>query len=121
MKRSLNIFDFVESNIVPSNDQHVVNSEFAAYDNIYIDSNLSALKFWLEKSKKLPILSKVAKHFFTAQATSTPSERLFSKAGYTTWDRRNKLSPHKIDKMMIIYSYERNILNKNRQFNQNKN
>ena len=75
--------------------------------NVSIQENSNPLEFYKLHSKHLPILSAIAKKIFSISPSSVPSERLFSKAGYTTWDRRNKLSPHKIDKMMIIYSYEK--------------
>ena len=36
-------------------------------------------------------------------ATSVPSERLFSHAGYNVWDRRNRISDQNVEKMMMIY------------------
>ena len=70
--------------------------------------NLNVLNWWFNQKKKLPLLSQIAKRLLCIQATSTPSERLFSATGYTVWDRRNALSPLKIDKMMVLHHYEKN-------------
>ena len=70
----------------------------------------------------LPILSQVAKRLMCVQATSTPAKRLFSATGYTVWDRRNSLSPIKIDKMMVIHHHEKNMKKMNEKYidSQNK-
>jgi hypothetical protein len=45
----------------------------------------------------------MAKILIGIPATSVPSECQFSHAGYAIWDRRNKLSPERVDKMMFLY------------------
>ena len=48
----------------------------------------------------------MARRLFSYQATSVPSERLFSAAGYTVWDRRCSLDPLTVNKIMVINQYE---------------
>lgn len=58
------------------------------------------------KMPKYPVLEQVARRLFSYQATSVPSERLFSAAGYTVWDRRCSLDPLTVYKIMVIKQYE---------------
>ena len=78
--------------------------------------NLNVLNWWFNQKKKLPLLSQIAKRLLCIQATSTPSERLFSAAGFTVWYRHNALSPLKIDKMMVLHHYEKNLKKMNQKY-----
>ena len=51
------------------------------------------------------MLGQIARRLFSYQATSVPSERLFSSTGYTVWERRTSLSPSKVNKMMVIQQF----------------
>ena len=64
-----------------------------------------SLEFWRKNHIKYPVLSQVVRRLFSYQATSVPSERLFSAAKYMVWDRRSSLAPEKMDKMLIIYQF----------------
>ena len=107
LKKTLQFFDFNENQVIHASSNNPVLSEIIEYQNILIDSNLNVLSFWHNKRKKFPILHSVVKRLFVAQATSTPAERLFSASGYTVWDRRNRLSPSKVNKLMIINQYNK--------------
>ncbi|RNA15917.1 hypothetical protein BpHYR1_040358 [Brachionus plicatilis] len=67
-------------------------------------------EFWKNNKSKYRILFEYFKCYATAQATSTPSERIFSRTNYQIWDRRNNISPekiknkHKINKRIPFYS-----------------
>ena len=61
--------------------------------------------FWELQKTKFPLLYHCYKRIFCIPATSVPCEQLFSLTGYSLWDRRNKLSPEKLDKIMVIYQY----------------
>jgi len=55
--------------------------------------------FW----KKFPlILSQVAKRILCVQEASTAS-------GYTVWDRRNALLPRRVNMMMVLQQFDKNI------------
>jgi zinc finger BED domain-containing protein 1 (E3 SUMO-protein ligase ZBED1) len=71
----------------------------------YIADSLqeSPLKYWASNRSRFPILSAVAQVYLCIPATSVPSECLFSHAGYSIWERRNKLNPGRVDKMMFLY------------------
>ena len=116
-KKSYTVFDFSEKE-TSSESADTLAKEFKEYDSILIDTDLDILaSFWKLKERNFPLLSKVAKRLLCARATSSPAERLFSSAGYNIWDRRCSLNPLKINKMMIVNQYEKNIekLNKNKQ------
>jgi len=81
----------------PLTNTNKLTREHQEYQSIIIDSDLDVFNWWFNHKKKFPLLSQIAKRLLCIQATSTPSERLFSATGYTVWDRRNALSPLKID------------------------
>lgn len=66
-------------------------------------TNTDPIEFWKKNSSKYPTLSNVFKKVFSIPASSVPSEQLFSHSGYTIWDRRTRLSPTKVAKIMFIY------------------
>ncbi|RNA02445.1 zinc finger BED domain-containing 4-like, partial [Brachionus plicatilis] len=62
----------------------------------------NAVEFWNLNKYKYPILHEFFVNYAIAPATSSPSERLFSKANYQVWDRRNKISPEKVEAIMFL-------------------
>ena len=67
-----------------------------------LDPDDDPLKWWKEHSKKYPILSRVCKKYLAIPATSSPSERLFSRAGNITTPLRNSLKPAKVDMLTFL-------------------
>ncbi|RNA10511.1 zinc finger BED domain-containing 1-like, partial [Brachionus plicatilis] len=61
------------------------------------------IDFWKANKENYPILFNVFLRIFCIPATSVPSEQLFSAAGYSIWDRRNKISPQNVKKVMMLY------------------
>ena len=104
----LNIFDFNEMNI-DNTSLTSLNQEFKEYENINIDFDIDVLDFWRQHEKKFPLLSQVSKRILCVQGASTASERDFSASGYTVWDRRNALLPRKVNMMMILQQFDKNI------------
>ncbi|KAG7346264.1 hAT family C-terminal dimerization domain containing protein [Nitzschia inconspicua] len=60
------------------------------------------LKWWEEKAAYLPIMSGLAKAYLSIQATSAPSERVFSVASRLIEKRRNRLNPELAGKMLFL-------------------
>ena len=60
------------------------------------------LEWWKENSVSFPRLSKVARKLLHIPATSTASERLFSKAGELISSRRSCLKPSVVDKILFL-------------------
>ena len=58
------------------------------------------LLWWKSKEIELPSLSRVTKKILSIPATSCPSERDFSCAGYTYNERRTNLKPETLDALL---------------------
>ena len=67
-----------------------------------IGSASKVLDWWKLNEKQLPLLSNVAKQMQCIPATSTPSERAFSKAGTLISDKRAMLKPATVDKVLFL-------------------
>ncbi|RNA40079.1 zinc finger BED domain-containing 4-like [Brachionus plicatilis] len=61
------------------------------------------LEYWQPNHKSCPILYHVVQHLFCIPATSFPVEQLYSHTGNTLYNRRNILSPDKLDKIMTVF------------------
>ncbi len=64
-----------------------------------------SLLFYKHHHKSFPNLTKLAKIVLSVTATSVPSESLFSKAGITSNNLRNRLNPNLLEKLVFIKSY----------------
>ncbi|KAK1890854.1 Zinc finger BED domain containing protein DAYSLEEPER [Dissostichus eleginoides] len=58
--------------------------------------------WWKHNSDRYPKLAFAAKHCLCVPATSTPSERIFSKAGYIVNKTRSSLLPENVDKLIFL-------------------
>lgn len=102
LKKKLNFDDSISSN---EDDESVdIKTEFNEFRKDR--SNSDVLDYWSYNKSQFPILSSLASIILAAPATSVPSERFFSHAGYQLWDRRNRLSKLRFEKMMFIYENE---------------
>ena len=68
--------------------------------------NENPLQFWSSElaSSKFPVLKSFARKLFSIPATSSGTERLFSYSGIILNNRRQRLSPDKVDNMLVIRS-----------------
>lgn len=62
-------------------------------------------QWWRQHCEIYPKLSKMARDYLSIQATSVPSERLFSKAGLTIRKHRNRLSNESARVTMCLNSW----------------
>lgn len=60
------------------------------------------LAWWKQNSDRYPKLAFAAKHLLCVPATSTPSEHIFSKAGYIVNKTRSSLLPENVDKLIFL-------------------
>ncbi|XP_078018726.1 E3 SUMO-protein ligase ZBED1-like [Epinephelus lanceolatus] len=60
------------------------------------------LLWWKKNENAFPLLGKVAKRYLGTAATSVPAERLFSKAGETISQKRNRLKAENVN--MLLFS-----------------
>ncbi|XDV26060.1 hypothetical protein PO909_029858 [Leuciscus waleckii] len=63
---------------------------------------LGPLAWWKQNGDRYPELAFAAKHLLCVPATSTPSERIFSKAGYVVNKTRSSLLPENVDKLIFL-------------------
>lgn len=63
------------------------------------------LKFWKDCSKIYPKLAEVTRFILACPASSAPSERSFSQAGWTVNLRRTRLAPKNVNALLCIKSF----------------
>ena len=68
----------------------------------YIDRKDNPLNWWKMNKGQFPILSDVAREYLAIPAMSTPSERLFSAAGYISCRRRSSLNGEHIHQLVFL-------------------
>lgn len=86
----------------PPSLEEQVNSELTKYKTMgKISMKNDPLEFWRLYRGSLPHLSEVALKYLCVQASSVPSERVFSTAGDTVTAERSRLDPSKVD--MVIF------------------
>ena len=60
------------------------------------------MKWWKEYKTLFPSLFKLAQAYLHIPATSVPSERIFSLAGYIVYDRRSKVLVANVNKAIFL-------------------
>lgn len=60
--------------------------------------------FWNRHQTSMPEMYELYKKYSSIPATSVPSERLFSKSGEITNDRRNRTSPKNLEAILFLNS-----------------
>ena len=97
------IWDFHDCNI-PAGNLHLRSatelSKYMKIDLILRRSN--PLEYWQNSRYIFPNLKTVAVKYLISMASSTPCERLFSKAGLMLESRRNRLTGKKVDKLLFL-------------------
>lgn len=69
-------------------------------DKTKVDSG--PLGWWKKNQDRYPSLARVAKRLLWIPATSTPSERIFSKAGFIVKKSRSRLLPKNVDMLVFL-------------------
>lgn len=88
-------------NISNRADAYIIWKQYG--ESPLIDENEDPLKYWAEKVACWEPLAEVAFSFLLTPASSTPSERVFSTAGYILNDRRNRLSHEHVDMLVFLH------------------
>ncbi|CAK9294735.1 unnamed protein product [Gordionus sp. m RMFG-2023] len=65
------------------------------------------LDYWKINSGRFPRLSSMAINYLGAQASSVPSERVFSRAGDTATKKRNRLAPNTLRWCLCLNAWEK--------------
>ena len=63
---------------------------------------LNLIAWWKERRIEYPFLFKAVRCLLCTPATSVPSERIFSEAGYIARAKRSKIMPRNLDKYLFI-------------------
>ena len=67
-----------------------------------VSSKSDPLVWWKMQRFVFPTLSNLAAKFLATFATSVPSERVFSAAGYTVNKQRSSLASENVDKLTFL-------------------
>ncbi|XP_065895773.1 zinc finger BED domain-containing protein 4-like [Dysidea avara] len=68
----------------------------------YIDRKEDPLAWWKGNKSRFPTLARIAREYLAILAMSTPSERLFSAAGYISSQRRSRLSGENLNQLVFL-------------------
>ena len=96
---------FVQSSSDEVSAAEAAEAELQKYeleDPLSLDSK-KPLQWWKERQVNYKFLSILAKRFLCITSTSVPSERLFSSAGNLLSERRSRLSPENVEKLLFLY------------------
>ncbi|GAB5372350.1 hypothetical protein AAMO2058_001657900 [Amorphochlora amoebiformis] len=69
----------------------MITSKIQKYRSWDVSNRVDPLKWWRDNRNAFPILSEVARVYLGVHATSTESERTFSKCGFLKSGRRNRM------------------------------
>lgn len=69
-----------------------------------IDRSADPLSYWKEKEVVFPRLAKLARRHLSMVATSAPSERVFSTTGQLISERRSRLKPENVEKIIFMHN-----------------
>lgn len=82
--------------------------EISTYLKEEIESrNINPLDYWRLRASSFPTLAKMARTYLGSPATSTPSERAFSKGRYIVTDNRGSLQSDRINELMCLNSWKK--------------
>ena len=94
--------DAAERDAVPMDAAEMAHREVANYVALGPAQDCHPLEWWKENCQKLPLLAKLAKKYLCIPATSAPSERAFSLAGYIANQRRACLLPERVNMLVFL-------------------
>lgn len=100
-------------NSTPSHSDHEMPSELSYFlKNPVSDLKQDPIQVWNNViGSTYPKLKKIAVKYLSTIATSTPSERLFSKAGSTLNQQRNRLKGSSLSKLLFLQSVDKKYWN----------
>ncbi|CAF1112847.1 unnamed protein product [Brachionus calyciflorus] len=102
-------------NDLVNNDQNEVDKYFSSP---LLGQNSDPIEWWSSNIKDYPKMGKIAMGMIAACSTSVPSERFFSVSGLTVNKLRTRLTPDKVNKLMVLWSWNR-FLTSNNDFKNN--
>ena len=100
--------DYNEEGTVRSSDDvaTMISKELEQYAKIQYNKaqkkDMQGMSWWRERKNEYPFLFKAVKALLATPATSVPSERVFSEAGYIARARRSKILPLHLNRYLFI-------------------
>ena len=80
-----------------------LKEELTTYNLVpLVDGDSDPLDWWRTHERDYPLLASLARKYLCIQATSSPSERLFSKAGSIVTPHRSRLNPDKANMLIFL-------------------
>ena len=86
----------------PANTMAEIKMEMNNYLCLEILSSENPLQWWHHHKRHFPHLSLMAKKYLCIPATSVPSERAFSVAGYIVNEKRSCLLPENVNILVFL-------------------
>lgn len=81
-----------------------VQQELTSYQAVpALNINDNPLDWWAANQPKFPHIAKLTKSILTVQATSVPSERVFSTAGDVVSEKRSRLLPEHVNSIIFLH------------------
>ena len=109
-RRRLNSGDSDTSSAVSASALSPIELELQIFEGMLTDASAKSLLLWWSNNKdKLPILARFVRNVMCVQASSSSSERIFSYGTDLCEPKRNRLSPQKIEELLIIKSNKANM------------
>lgn len=79
--------------------EHEVDAYFAEK---VVSRLTNPLEWWKNNESRFPLIAVIAKSFLCVPVTSTPSERVFSKAGLIVSKLRSNLKPKNVNALLFL-------------------
>ena len=109
------IFDF-EDDVIDESlfiESDNLKNEIRHYRSLTMSADVkdktNVLQWWKDNKTLFPSLFKAAQTYLHIPATSVPSERIFSLAGYIVRDRRSKILATNVNKSIFLKKNEKHI------------
>ena len=101
------VMDWLEDILEPETQQdNPVSVDKVEFEMLqYINEpccKMDVLDFWRKNEARFPLLALLAKKYLCIPASSVPSERIFSLAGYLVNKRRACLSAQNVDMLLFL-------------------
>lgn len=97
------LLETVKMTVSDSSLTERVKKEVQVYQSFpAVLGSVDPILWWWQKWDQMPMLASLAKKYLCVQASSTPSERVFSTAGDTVSVERARLLPEKVDMLIFL-------------------
>ncbi|KAL0221616.1 hypothetical protein RCL1_001470 [Eukaryota sp. TZLM3-RCL] len=94
------------SKVLKSNVNSQRYNEMTYYEIEPLEEEVcNPLSYWKTNAGRFPVLATLARFYFSIQATSVPSERLFSVAGHILTKVRNSVSDDTLEALLCLNSW----------------